>query len=338
MKRNLFLLFFILMNCLIQAQNDTIQIKDGPLMVGEIQSFSKGVLTLKTSYSDKDFKIEFDKVTKLIIQKNCLVSLSNGRRRFGHVRTTDKGEVVITQSNGKVEYFQLDEIISLVEINDSFWKRFNGSIDLGFNFSKAQNNIQFNTAGQFNYFSSQWRFNSSVNFMSSAQDSVEKIRRKEANIGLARLLGRKWFLVGNVSYLSNTEQALKGRYSPSLSGGRFLVSNNKIYLGIGLGLVYNIENYDDATLDKTSSEGLIRSNLNMYNFDDFSLTSSLQIFPSLSENGRIRTDFDITFSYDLPLDFYVKLQFTLNYDNQPAVSGNEIDYFFSSGFGWEFNK
>ena len=31
------------------------------------------------------------------------------------------------------------------------------------------------------------------------------------------------------------------------------------------------------------------------------------------------------------LDFYVKGTLNLNYDNQPAVKGNDLDYVFSTG-------
>jgi hypothetical protein len=37
----------------------------------------------------------------------------------------------------------------------------------------------------------------------------------------------------------------------------------------------------------------------------------------------------------MPWDFYIKFDFSLNYDNQPADTGSEFDYVFNSGFGWE---
>ncbi len=75
----------------------------------------------------------------------------------------------------------------------------------------------------------------------------------------------------------------------------------------------------------------------MFDFEDIDLYSSVLFYPSLSEGGRLRTDYDLTLKYDLPLDFYIKAGFTFNYDNQPAVSGNQFDYIITSGFGWEFN-
>ena len=40
-------------------------------------------------------------------------------------------------------------------------------------------------------------------------------------------------------------------------------------------------------------------------------------------------------SVDLPLDIFIKLNYTLNYDNQPAIGATERDYVFQTTLGWE---
>lgn len=77
------IIIVLLISSVIYAQNDTIQLKNNDVLVGEVKSFTKGILVLETSYSDEDFKIEFNQVKGLIIQRKCLVVLTNGRRRFG---------------------------------------------------------------------------------------------------------------------------------------------------------------------------------------------------------------------------------------------------------------
>jgi len=49
-------------------------------------------------------------------------------------------------------------------------------------------------------------------------------------------------------------------------------------------------------------------------------------------------DFSLDTKYDLPLDLYIKLGLTFNYDNQPAIAGNDFDYVLIFSIGWEFNK
>ncbi len=54
------LLFAI--HCVSYAQNDTLILHNGDIIVGDLKSMDRGVLTIKTSYSDSDFKIEWEKI------------------------------------------------------------------------------------------------------------------------------------------------------------------------------------------------------------------------------------------------------------------------------------
>jgi len=61
------LVIMLFMSTVTWAQNDTIQLKNKDLLVGEVKSISKGILIIETGYSDEDFKVEFNKVSGLII-------------------------------------------------------------------------------------------------------------------------------------------------------------------------------------------------------------------------------------------------------------------------------
>lgn len=325
-----------MLSSVLHSQNDTIQLKNNDVIAGEVKSLDKGVLTLKTSYSNKDFKIDFDEVKGLKIERKCLVILTDGRRRFGNLKTDEEGLIIILIDNN-IERYRLEEIISLNEINDRFWSRVKGSIDFGFNLAKANENAQFTISGAINYIDKSWLFSGDISVLNASQANAANTKRTDAGLQLISILTKKWYLLGDVSYLSNTEQALEGRINPSVGFGRFLLSSNKLYFGLSLGLTYNIENYVDTSLNKTSTEAIAKITFNMFNFEDISLSTGLDLYTSLSEKGRFRSDYDITLKYDLPLDFYINIGFTLNYDNQPAIAGNDFDYVFNSGIGWKFN-
>jgi len=74
----------------------------------------------------------------------------------------------------------------------------------------------------------------------------------------------------------------------------------------------------------------------MFDIGDLSLLTNLNAYPSITETGRWRVDYKIDTKYDLPLDFYIKINLTMNYDNRPAEAGRELDYVFTTGFGWEW--
>ena len=85
-------------------------------------------------------------------------------------------------------------------------------------------------------------------------------------------------------------------------------------------------------------EAFMGSELNLFDIGDLSLFNTIYVYPSLTESGRLRADIILNVSYDFPLDFYLKLGTTLNYDNRPAIEGNETDYVINFSVGWKFNK
>ncbi|RRO24499.1 DUF481 domain-containing protein [Flavobacteriaceae bacterium 14752] len=64
------------------------------------------------------------------------------------------------------------------------------------------------------------------------------------------------------------------------------------------------------------------------------MLSRAVVYPSLTESGRWRTDFNLDVNYDLPLDFFINFGLSLNYDSQPAQGGDETDYIFQTTVGW----
>jgi len=332
-----YFLFVLVFNAALEAQNDTIRLKNNNVLFGEIKSLTTGILTMETSYSDKDFKIEFNKVVEISVHKKCIINLTDSRRYYGNIKSEAPGTFTIFFDDGTSEKFEMYEMTGLIEVNEKFFKRFKFYLDLGYNFTKANNNAQFTISSNINYVGEKWLLKGNVNLLNSSQDSVKNVKRTDAILEAIRLLHKKWYILSDVSFLSNTEQALKARISPSLGLGRFIKSTNKLYFGLTAGATFNIENYLDATLNKTSSEAFLGSSFHMFDFKDFNLETGVKFYLSLSEKGRVRTDYDITIKYDLPWDFYIKSAFTLNYDNQPAVSGTQLDYIFTSGFGYKFD-
>ena len=113
----------------VSSQNDTITLKSGDKLAGEIKLIAKGVLKMETTYSDKDFMIEYNKVNKLSIQRKCLIILTDDRRRFGYIKSKTNGKITITLDNNLQEEYAISEIIALQEVRDKFIQRFSAAID-----------------------------------------------------------------------------------------------------------------------------------------------------------------------------------------------------------------
>jgi hypothetical protein len=330
-------LTFLLLPLLAFAQNDTLWLDNGNVLYGEIKGLSSGILTMETPYSDKDFAIEYHKVDRLSVESECLVILAGGRRLNGFLRSGESSRVTIRNEEGTAETLNLDQVTYLQTIEGRFWNRFYGNLDIGFNLTKANNNRQLNVNGGVHYRGFRWFSDFDVSSLTANRDEVEQTQRTNMNLGITRMLTEKWYIMGTGSFLSNTEQNLQGRWGGRIGGGRYLANTSKLMFGITAGFNYNIESYQDESLNKESTELYLSSNLNMFDFKDFSLNTRLEIYPSLSERGRIRSDFQLDVKYDLPYDFYVSTGFQFNYDNQVVEGGSAFDYVFTTGFGWKFD-
>ncbi len=319
------------------AQHDTLWMRNGNVLYGEIKKLSFGTLTLETDYSDSDFTIEFDQITRLSLERDCRVTLTGGRRLYGSLRSDQPGQVTISPDSGDPETLSLAMLSSIYPLKDELIKRFTGNIDLGFTLTKANSLKQFNVGGGAHYRGMYWLSDWEISSMISNQANIERVQRTNSNLSLVRLFGHRWFLYSAASFLTNTEQSLDRRFGLHLGAGNYLVLTNKMVLGVIFGLNQNIERFQDDTENRNSQELYLSSSLNLFDVKDFKLNTRLDLYPSLSERGRLRSDYVLDAKVDLPLDFYLKLGFQFNYDNQSSIAGSAFDYIFTSGLGWEFD-
>ncbi len=151
-------------------------------------------------------------------------------------------------------------------------------------------------------------------------------------------LKKDWFVGGNADFLSNDEQQLDLRTALQGIVGKYVIHSNKVYLAGATGLAWNNENFsDEENTRRNSLELLIGARLNVFDLGDFKVYSNLTTYPSITESGRVRVDFKTDLQYDLPLDFFIKLGYTLNYDSQPVGGAARQDYIFQATFGWELD-
>lgn len=331
------LLFLFAFSAISMAQNDTIVSKNGDMLVGEIKSMKNGILVFETDYSDKDFNIEWDKVDRVFTYRTFLIVLSDGRRLNGSIvsHSGTPSVVSISGASGSLLIDDLLEITMMKAIEGDFLGRLNADIGLGYSFTKAKNHHQFNVRSSLGYLADTWGADASLDIISSVQDSVAPTKRIDGSIGFRKLFAQAWYLSLSNNLLQNDEQKLKLRSTTNLSAGHLLINSYKTYWGASAGFAYNSERFTTDEPDENSLEGLINTELNLFAHEDLSLLTSLRVYPGITVKGRIRSDFKFDLKYDLPLDFYIKLGFTHNFDNKPTAGASEQDYVVQTTFGWE---
>ncbi|HEY9261671.1 DUF481 domain-containing protein [Chitinophaga sp.] len=321
----------------VSAQKtDSLIMNNGNVIVGELKLLDKGVVTIETDYSKDDFTIEWTKIKAIYSKSHFLITLKNGLRLNGSMQTDSvTRKVIITPVQDSPVVTTVSDIVYLKGLKSSFWSRASASIDMGLSLTKANNLRQFTVRSNVGYLADKWEATMFYNDLRSKQDSIDATRRTEWGPTFKYFMQHDWFAAASLNFLSNTEQALDLRTTGKLGMGKYFVHTNKTYVGAGAGVAYNREVFTNETTSRSSLEAYFGYEVNLFDVKDFSLLTTGYAYPSLTEAGRWRADFSLDTKYDLPLNFYLKFGGTLNYDNQPAVSGKDIDYVLAFTFGWE---
>ena len=351
-KSLLFLTFVLFWASQASAQEDSLLLSNKNLIVGEIKSMDKGVLTIETDYSDEDFKVTWGEIRQISSKSSFLITLSDGRRFNGKLNSLDsvnvridyydpvrvlklKKEEVEAEDTDLTEVVPMNTVVYLNAVDEGFWSRLSANFDIGWSLTKANNLQQFNIRSGLGYLADRWKASANLNSIRSTQDEVADIKRTDGSAAFNYFLPKDWFLLYNLTYLSNTEQLIRSRVGNQIGLGKYVIHTNKTYFGFQTGLNLNSESYFDDTPSRNSGEILLGSQLNLYDIGDLNLLTTLACYPSITEKNRFRTDFSLDVKYDFLDDFYIKVGTTMNYDNQPVEGAAELDYVFQTTVGWE---
>ncbi len=320
----------------LSGQTDSLIFRNGDYMVGEAKDMDRNVLVVETDYSDDDFTISWDQIAEIYTTTSFLITLSDGRRFNGTLSTNDEGLIVLqTEERGDLEV-PLNEIVFLKSVDEEFASRINAAIDFGLSYTKNKNFRQTSAQANVGYIANRWLANADYSMVYSSQDDVEPTRRNEGNLVFRYFLPNDYYAVASINFLSNTEQLLNLRTNGMVGLGKYFIHTNSTYWGGQAGLAFNNENFSSDAENRQSLEAFFGTEYNMYDVGDIDLLTKLVAFPSFTEKGRWRIDYKLDFKYDLPLDFYIRLGFSLNFDNQPVEGASKTDYVFTTSFGWEW--
>lgn len=339
MNKFLHLSFFVLFfTATVFGQKDTITLSNNDVLVGSIEKMDRSILTFSTSYDDSDFKIKWGEVKGIKSKNQFIISVTDGDRFTTDINSVSGKEktVVLNVETGTREYALID-IVFIEPIGKSFFARLTVDIDLGINITKANDFRQVTSNIQATYLAYKWRGKGLYKTVLSRQDGAADINRMDAELGGEYYLPHDWFVQGKAIYLANDEQLLDLRSTYQGGAGYYFIRNNSMFFSANAGLAYTTENFSSDTPDRKSTEGYVAVGFTKYAIGDLSIGTNAAFYPSFSQSGRYRVDFNFDMKYDLPLDFYIRLGLSYNYDNQPVEGAADSDYVFTTNFGWEWN-
>ncbi|UXP31528.1 DUF481 domain-containing protein [Reichenbachiella agarivorans] len=315
--------------------------KNGHQLTGEIKSMEYGVLKVKTDYSDSDFAVKWEEVVGLKSSTTFIIMLTTKFRLRGSlgIDPSNPSYLIISPTDGSKMFAKSQNIVYLKSSEDNFWDRFSANLDGGYTITKASNSRQLSVNGSVSYVNTKIQTDIYFSFLyNTVRDTANTISTLRNNYGynFKYFLNKSWFVMGTSDYLQSEEQNLALRNTVQVGIGKLLLRNHLLFLNSAVGVASNREKFiSDSNDDDHTMEAFADVELNGFGFKDFTITSKLQAFPSLSNNKRIRSIFSFSIKYDLPLDFYVGFNTNLNFDNQPGENVSEYDYVIQTTIGWK---
>ena len=149
----LVLVLSILGSPLARAQRertDVILLDNGDRVTGEIEQLEHGLLRVRTNSMGR-VDIEWENVEQVTSNYLFEVELSNGDRHVGSILPSDdKQHVDVRGEAGPVKLERMS-VIRIAQLENRFWQRWDGSLDVGFSFLRANRLSTWNLGFQGSY-------------------------------------------------------------------------------------------------------------------------------------------------------------------------------------------
>jgi hypothetical protein len=318
----------------VQAQEFLIHV-NGDSINAEIKSFERGKLSYEIPGSSSA-SLEFDNVATLGSPEDWDIELTEQRQLFGSILPgAESGTVRIVTVSDTLDV-AIAEIVKMTNVNKTLWSRFDGYLELGFNYAKANNSTNLNFATQIDYRAPKWLFGVSLDSRFQDQDDAESFKRNQGTFYVNYLLPKTWYVGAFTQLEQNQQLDLDLRFLLGAIGGRDILQSNRVEWNWLVGILSNREEYTGLE-GTTSAEALLGTRFSWFTFGDFEndLSTKLFVYPSLTESERVRVDFDISYRQDLLGDLYLRFSFYDQYDSRPPPGANGNDYGTSIAVGWD---
>jgi hypothetical protein len=319
-------------------KTDVITLDNGDTITGEIKSIDKGLIQLSTTGMGT-VQIKWAYVVAIETDKTLEVELSSGQRVYGSVQPAAEPRTVDVARGAETVPIHLDDVADAWPIGKTFWQKQNGKLDLGFSFTRASDQLQFNLNVHNTFEGRGFKVPLTLTSAVTRVDGETTTNRQVVEGAYLHELGwRKWFGIALGGYQRNDELDLDFRVTAGGGAGRYLTLSSR-YNWAAYGAVVATQERYVADPGQTGASLVAGTNANvfMYGEHDVIFNTGLQVLPSLTGSSRVRLEFNSSLSYEVVHDFYLGFNFYDQFDsNPPTEAAQRNDFGFSTTVGYKW--
>jgi len=318
-------------------RTDVVYLHNGDRVTGEVKSLYRGKLEFKTDHMGTLF-IEWDDIHEIISDTGQSVELTNGQRFYGSLaKPENESMVAVKTDQGQVGVNILD-VIAMYPVEAGFWDRLDIEASLGFSWDKGSNVGKYNLGVDTTYRRPETITRVGFSTEITTQDESDSTTRASANTSHVIFMPHKKFRIyfGNLDH--NDELGIDLRALAGAGYGWVPIRSQRNWFSLAAGVDINRElpllGEAETNLEAV---GMVSYEYYKYSTPERSFKVDFLVFPSITDFGRWRADFDTSFNLEIVNDFFWKLDFYANYDSAPiSKEGASTDYGVTSSFGYKF--
>jgi hypothetical protein len=319
-----------------RAKTDLVFIGKADRITGEIKQLDRGILTLSTN-NIGTVNIEWEDVDSLSSVYLFRVEDKFGRKYFGSLLVTKALELQVTHA-GQTETVPAIDVVSITPLEESFWQRLDGSISIGFSYTKASQVGQLNSDFNVRYRTPLRQVILDASNIATSQEGQDTKHREDLSLTYNRLFQSRWFATTVGGAQTNDELGLDLRLFVSPGAGLDLIQTNHNTMTATAGISANREwsHTSDGDYNLEAFVGLENSTFR-YDYPKTDITIDATLYPSLTTSGRVRSEIDVSASREIVKDLTIVISFYDSYDNKPLdQDAGKNDYGIVSSLGWTF--
>jgi len=347
LQARILLLLLLAAPLLARESTDVIVMKNGDHLTGEIKGLSEGVLYISMQYILGTSQVQWSKVDHIESKQLFLVKTEDGRVYTGTLSTAsvEQGRpmtIAVVELSGQQAQLERPKVVQMDQTSARFWQRFNGDINTGIQYSKGNQTTQYSLSSEVAYPRERWQASASYNSSLSTSTGVTASTRNQFTLGGLHLLPpNNWFAAGFGTILQSSVQGIDIQSAIGGGIGRYLANTNNTTIYVLGGVAWQRTAYAQSVVGAPTQNvatAVISANAKLFRFNKTNLDVVANIFPALSEPGRVYTNLNVTYYIKLSGSLSWNVSFYGNWDNQPPPTFSGTDYGTSSGLSITFGN
>ena len=317
------------------TKTDVVVLRNGDHITCSLKELSGGRLRVSTDDMGT-INLDWLQVAEVTSSDTFEIETASGGRHVGSLQT--EGGLLVVTSDTASAPLDFGQVVALHPIGKKFWKRVDGSFDLGFSYTQAESTGDFNLNTHVEYRRPAKITSLDGNVTLNTRENAPSTQRGDVTMTHLRVRRPKLFSGFLVQAQRNDELGLDLRTLGGFGVGRNFVRSVRTELRGLVGLAVS----EEWPQDQPSQDNLEAFLGGSYRFNDFDQPNTeiairLLTFPSLSESSRLRLEASFSIKRELVKDLYFAISAYESYDSEPpALDVEQNDWGVSTSLGWSW--